>query len=186
MHNKFVKVSIHSPLVLFHWIIGSSIKLKERGIVISIYDFNTVNTVKLINVLMVKYSLHCNLLSSKGRTSIYIYRSSLYHLITIIKPVLSANNITDERLSYICKWLYELMGNVTSSNSEIKRPFSSNLRVGVNNFYSLQRRTMSTLVCRTIFTNPKSLIKKHLILNIHEMARRSKSTYSQDTTDLVL
>ena len=109
--EKIVPVNIYellTPLVLFHWITGSSIKLKGRGIVISIYNFNIVDTVKLINVLIVKYSLHCNLLSSKGRTSIYIYRSSLYHLITIIKPVLSANNITDERLSYICKWLYEL------------------------------------------------------------------------------
>jgi len=147
--EKIVPYNIYdllTPLVLFHWIIGSSVKLKGRGIEISIYGFNIMDTVKLMNVLIIKYSLHCNLLSSNDKTRIYIYRSSLEHLIKIIKPVLmfSANNMTKERLSYICKWLYEILGCRAYSNSERKIPFSYSLKAGANNFNTFQRRTIST------------------------------------------
>ena len=168
-----------TPLVLFHWIMGSSVKLKGRGILISIYDFNVIDTVKLINILIIKYSLHCNLLISSDKKKIYIYRSSIEHLIRIIKPVfISSDNITGQQLSYFSKRLYEIGGCVASSNSEIKRPFSFNLKAGSNNFNTLQRRTIST--------NPKGLIKKHLIFNVNEMAKRNKSTFTQDTSHLVL
>jgi hypothetical protein len=83
-----------------------------------------MDTVKLMNVLIIKYSLHCNLLSSNVKTRIYIYRSSLEHLISIIEPVLMfrANNMTKERLSFICKWLYEILDCKAYSNSERKTP----------------------------------------------------------------
>jgi len=136
-----------TPLVLFHWIMGSSVKLKGRGILISICDFNIIDTVKLINVLIIKYSLHCNLLSSSDKKRIYIYRSSLEHLIRTIKPVFmsSANNMTEQKLYYISKLFYDILGCIASSNSEIKIPYYNKLNGGANNFNKLQRRTISTI-----------------------------------------
>lgn len=112
-----------TPLVLFHWIMGSSVKLKGRGIIISTNDYNIPYIVKLMNVLIIKYSLHCNLLISNNNTRIYIYRSSLKYLVRTIKSVLisSVINITNERLSYFNNLLDEMSKDdyVASSNYDL-------------------------------------------------------------------
>lgn len=134
---------------------GSSVKLKGRGIIISTSDYNIPYTVKLMNVLIIKYSLHCNLLLSNNNTRIYIYRSSLKYLITIIKSVLisSVSNITNERLGYFNSFLDEMSNDNYVASSKFdpiisKKPFSYNLnKVRANHFNFLklpQRRTISS------------------------------------------
>jgi len=70
-----------TPLALTHWVKSSGVRLKGRGLILYIdKDYNIIDTVKLINVLMIKYRLHCYIMSlgdSKNRFAIYIFRSSL-------------------------------------------------------------------------------------------------------------
>ena len=65
---------------------GSGISLQGRGIKLCTNFNNISDTVKLINVLIIKYRLRCNLLIEKDKNSIYIYRSSLNTLLMSIKP----------------------------------------------------------------------------------------------------
>ena len=146
-----------TPLVLFHWVIGSGVKLKGRGLILSTDGFNIPDTIKLMNVLVIKYSLRCNLLIVNNKTRIYIYRSSLEYLIRVIKLVLntSARNITKEILSYFSCVLDELL----EVNSGISQKFDTKLRGKSFSYYNLnkvrtnnlnlsvtpQRRTISSL-----------------------------------------
>lgn len=75
-----------TPLVLAHLVMGSSIKLRGRGLKLYIGFLNISDAVKLINVLIVKYGLQCNLLLEIDKRCIYIYRSSLNLLFVSIKP----------------------------------------------------------------------------------------------------
>ena len=71
---------ILTPLALAHWVMSSGIKLKGRGLNLYIdKDYNIFDAVKLINVLIIKYRLHCKIMSldNKKRFFIYIYRSSM-------------------------------------------------------------------------------------------------------------
>lgn len=77
---------ILTPFVLAHWVMGSGISLQGRGIKLCTSFNNISDTVKLINVLIIKYRLRCNLLIEKDKHSIYIYRSSLNTLLMSIKP----------------------------------------------------------------------------------------------------
>lgn len=73
-----------TPLVLAHWVKGGSLKLQGRGIILYTNNFNVIDVVKLINVLIIKYRLNCNLLMVKNKPRIYIFRSSLNNLMMII------------------------------------------------------------------------------------------------------
>nr|YP_009945120.1 LAGLIDADG endonuclease [Monilinia laxa]QOE17484.1 LAGLIDADG endonuclease [Monilinia laxa] len=75
-----------TPSVLAHWVMSDGTRLQGRGIKLGA-DFNgTFDTIKLINVLIIKYRLCCNLQLEKDKHSIYIYRSSLNTLAINIKP----------------------------------------------------------------------------------------------------
>lgn len=81
--KKIVRDNIYdllTPLALVHWVKSSGVKLKGRGLMLYIdKDYDIIDTVKLINVLMIKYRLQCNIKSlggSKNRFAIYINRSS--------------------------------------------------------------------------------------------------------------
>nr|QBM31568.1 hypothetical protein [Arthrobotrys musiformis] len=85
--QKIVPNNIYNlltPLVLAHWVKGGSLKLQGRGIILYTDGFNLIGVVKLINVLIIKYRLNCNLLMENNKPKIYIFRSSLNNLITII------------------------------------------------------------------------------------------------------
>lgn len=75
-----------TPFVLAHWVMGSGISLQGRGIKLYTNFNNIFDTVKLVNVLMIKYRLRCSLRLEKNKQIIYIYRSSLNTLFMIIKP----------------------------------------------------------------------------------------------------
>lgn len=82
-----------TPLALAYWVNSSGVKLKGRGLKLYIdKDFNALDTVKLINVLIIKYRLSCTIISEgslaytcpgsagimyKDKFVIYISRSSL-------------------------------------------------------------------------------------------------------------
>nr|QID02739.1 LAGLIDADG endonuclease [Orbilia oligospora]QID02807.1 hypothetical protein [Orbilia oligospora] len=86
-NQKIVPNNIYNlltPLVLAHWVKGGSLKLQGRGIILYTDGFNLIGVVKLINVLIIKYRLNCNLLMENNKPKIYIFRSSLNNLITII------------------------------------------------------------------------------------------------------
>jgi len=74
-----------TPVALAHWIMGSGIKLKGRGILLCSDSFNISEVVTLMNVLMVRYKLTCTLQSVNNRHRIYIYHSSLNTLRTTVK-----------------------------------------------------------------------------------------------------
>lgn len=130
---------------------GSSVKLKGRGIRISTDNYNIPYTVKLINVLIIKYSLQCNLLISKNKTTIYIYRSSLGCLIKIMQSVLTSNtsNTIKERTSYFINLLDQMEDNNsvahTMNITAIRFSFDNvKSKGGLNSFKRLQCRTLST------------------------------------------
>jgi len=82
-----------TPFVLAHWVMGSGISLQGRGIKLCTNFNNIFDNVKLINVLMIKYRLRCNLILEKDKYSIYIYRSSLNTLLMSIKPYIPLPSI---------------------------------------------------------------------------------------------
>lgn len=135
---------ILTPLVLFHWVIGSGVKLKGRGLILSTDGFNIPDTVKLMNVLIIKYSLRCNLLIVNNKTRIYIYRSSLEDLIRIIKLVLntSARNITKEILSYFS----DVLDGLLEVNSATSYKFdATKLRGKSLTYYNLNKVRTNSL-----------------------------------------
>lgn len=91
-YNKNEKIVPHNiydlltPFVIAQWVMGTSKILQGRGLILCTDYFNIVAVVKLINVLIIKYRLHCNLLLEKDKPRIYIYRNSVDKLIMIIKP----------------------------------------------------------------------------------------------------
>lgn len=90
--NKNGKIVPHNiydlltPFVLAQWVMAASKILQGRGLILYADNFNVVDVVKLINVLTIKYRLHCNLLIEKNKPRIYIYRSNMDKLVIIIKP----------------------------------------------------------------------------------------------------
>lgn len=91
-YNKNEKIVPHNiydlitPFVLAHWVMSSGVILKGRGIILCTDYFSISDVVKLINVLIIKYRLHCNLLLVKDKPRIYIYRNCVDNLRMIIKP----------------------------------------------------------------------------------------------------
>lgn len=81
-HNIY---DLITPVVLAYWV-SSGIVLQGRGFILCTDCFSIRDVVKLINVLIIKYRLHCNLHLFKGKPHIYLYRSSVDNLMTIIKP----------------------------------------------------------------------------------------------------
>lgn len=137
-NNKLKRVPFNiydliTPLVLFHWVTGAGIMWKSggRGLILYVLDLNVSDIVKLINVLIIKYSINSRLLVWKSKCTIYIYRSSLVNLIKIIEPIMA----TKERSKF---WIWNML------DAEVRR---SNYIAPCKNsfiFNKPQRRTIST------------------------------------------
>lgn len=65
---------------------GSGIRLQGRGLILCTDCFNLPDVVLLINVLVIKYRLQCNLIFNESKPRIYIYRSSYNSLMVSLKP----------------------------------------------------------------------------------------------------
>ena len=81
-HNIY---DLLTPVALANFVMASGIKLKGRGIQLRTYSLAIPEVVTLMNVLMVRYRLTCSLQSVNNSHSIYIHRSSLSTLRTIVK-----------------------------------------------------------------------------------------------------
>jgi len=86
---------ILTPLALAYWIMVSGVRLGGRGLLIYANTFSISDALTLINILIIKYRLVCNLQLDKGRSRIYIFRSSIDTLITHIKPNLDLPRLRD-------------------------------------------------------------------------------------------
>lgn len=95
-NGKIVPNNIYdilTPLVLAHWVMSSGFRLQGRGLILYTNYFNTVDVVKLINVLIIKYRLQCKLLFVKNKPCIYIPRNYLGNLIINIKPYILSSTL---------------------------------------------------------------------------------------------
>jgi LAGLIDADG DNA endonuclease family len=72
-----------TPVALAHWIMGDG-SYKQGGLIICTDSFSIPDVVLLINVLIVKYQLECSLQMYDGLPRIYIKRSSMPLLRTIV------------------------------------------------------------------------------------------------------
>lgn len=73
-----------TPVALAHWIMGDGIT-HHSGLELCTHSFTIVEVVRLINVLMIRYRLDCNLRIDKGKPVIYIRAHSMPHLRTIVQ-----------------------------------------------------------------------------------------------------
>jgi hypothetical protein len=71
-----------TPEALAHWIIGDG-AWDRTGLILCTDSFTIIDSVKLMNILMVRYQLDCTLTS---RNRIYIKAASMRHLRAIVLP----------------------------------------------------------------------------------------------------
>lgn len=79
-----------TPVALAHWICGDGAKTRH-GLTLSTESFSINDTVKLLNVLMIKYRLDCNLRKHGTSYTIYIKEKSLPLLRTLVQPYMHSS-----------------------------------------------------------------------------------------------
>ena len=79
-----------TPVALAHWVMGDGWFL-SKGVALSTDSFSLEDTIKLINVLIIRYNLKCTLHKSNEGHRIYISRNSVGKVIEIVKPYLIAS-----------------------------------------------------------------------------------------------
>jgi len=67
---------------------GSGVKLQGRGLLIYVDSFSIPEVVRLINVLIIRYRVVCNMQLYKDKRRIYIYHSSIDTLRTHVNSYL--------------------------------------------------------------------------------------------------
>lgn len=85
---KIVPADIYNlltPIALAHWISGDGTK-NRHGLTISTESFSVEDTVRLLNVLMIRYRLDCSLHKHSIGYNIYIKENSMPLLRTIVQP----------------------------------------------------------------------------------------------------
>lgn len=86
--NKIIPDDIYdllTPIALAHWICGDGYWAKS-GVALCTESFNTKDTVRLLNVLVIKYRLECTLQQRGTGSRIYIRGKSRALLCNIVKP----------------------------------------------------------------------------------------------------
>jgi hypothetical protein len=74
------------PVALAHWICGDGYSL-SKGLALCTDSFSIKDTVKLSNVLIIRYNFKCTLHKNKENSyRIFISRKSMNSLIQIVKP----------------------------------------------------------------------------------------------------
>ena len=84
---KIIPADIYNlltPIALAHWISGDGTK-NRHGLTISTESFSVEDTVRLLNVLMIRYRLDCSLHKHSIGYSIYIKENSMPLLRTIVQ-----------------------------------------------------------------------------------------------------
>jgi hypothetical protein len=65
---------------------GDGAVMREKGLRICTDSFSTKDVILLMNVLIIKYRLSCTLHKNKEVYRIYIPKSSMVLLVSIVKP----------------------------------------------------------------------------------------------------
>lgn len=90
---KIIPADIYNlltPVALAHWISGDGVK-NRHGLTISTESFSVNDTVKLLNVLMIRYSLDCSIRKHSTGYIIYIKEKSMPLLRTLILPYMHSS-----------------------------------------------------------------------------------------------
>jgi len=74
-----------TPVALAHWIIGDG-SVRRHGVILCTNSFSVIDTIRLINVLMIRYDLVCTLQIQIGQPLIYITAGSIPRLRSIVLP----------------------------------------------------------------------------------------------------
>jgi LAGLIDADG DNA endonuclease family len=75
-----------SPVALAHWIMCDGASIKQGGLLLCTDGFTVPDVCRLMNVLMIRYSLNCTLQSYAGLPRIYIPANKLELLRLIVEP----------------------------------------------------------------------------------------------------
>lgn len=79
-----------TPVALAHWIAGDG-QVASNGLRLCTDSYKITDIVKLMNVLMIKYRIKCNLHTIGGKLRIYISAKSISLLSYIVKPHMTKN-----------------------------------------------------------------------------------------------
>jgi LAGLIDADG DNA endonuclease family len=74
-----------TPVALAHLIMGDG-SVRRHGLIICTQSFTIQDTVRLINVLIIRYNLICSIHYHGGKPQIYISQKSMVQLRTIVSP----------------------------------------------------------------------------------------------------
>lgn len=82
-HNIY---ELLTPIALAHWIMGDGVA-KTTGLVLCTDSYSIQDTVRLLNVLIIRYKLECTLRTSReNQYRIYIRQNSMASLFNIVSP----------------------------------------------------------------------------------------------------
>ena len=80
-----------TPVALAHLIMGDGLYAKG-GLVICTDSFSVKDTIRLMNVLIIRYNLSCSIREhNKGQYRVYIYKQSMKSLTAIVKPYMHSS-----------------------------------------------------------------------------------------------
>lgn len=86
-----------TPVALAHWISGDGTK-NRHGLTISTESFSVNDTVRLLNVLMVRYRLDCSIRKHSTGYNIYIKEKSMPLLRTLVQPYMHSSMLYKLRI----------------------------------------------------------------------------------------
>jgi len=92
-----------TPIALAHWIMGDGNK-NRHGLTISTESFSLNDTVRLINVLMVRYRLDCTMRKKSPGYTIYIKEKSMPLLRTLVQPHMHSSMLYKLRMNTDVKY----------------------------------------------------------------------------------
>ena len=92
-----------TPIALAHWIMGDGNK-NRHGLTINTDSFSLNDTVRLINVLMVRYRLDCTMRKHSPGYTIYIKEKSMPLLRTLVQPHMHSSMLYKLRMNTDVKY----------------------------------------------------------------------------------
>ena len=91
-------LNLLNPIALAHWIMGDGNK-SRHGLTISTESFSLNDTVRLLNVLMVRYRLDCTMRKHSPGYTIYIKEKSMSLLRTLVQPHMHSSMLYKLRIN---------------------------------------------------------------------------------------
>ena len=135
-----------TPIALAHWISGDGAK-NQHGLTISTESFSVKDTIRLLNVLMIRYRLDCSLRKHSVGYIIYIKENSMPLLRTIVRPYMHSSMLYKLRINPDVKY-------TTQANNDSK----GNLEEKEDKLNSLILQAEETKMCRNT-CNKNNILK---------------------------